>query len=235
MRCDCTVPRGPSASRCGEMSSCTVLPDRRGETAKPVSASCTTKVSWETTPPGVRMSWRCGSVRDCPVEIQAVPPSTTWRRWSMRSVAPACVSCARSSTREPRLLMVPPAATSRLEDCSASSKRTRICSRREGRSMASSACLISARFSGLVRTKSCPDCPDSVAPGSSSGRSAGSTWSTVRCFNGMISSAPCAHACIAQRKVIANPDRINAISSLFCSINALACAAPTTDIDNYSH
>src|SRR5262245_6243211 len=55
--------------------------------------------------------------------------------------------------------------------------------------MAASARLISAALSGLARRKSWPRVPESVAPGSSNGCSAGSTCSTVRWRSGMISRA----------------------------------------------
>ena len=55
----------------------------------------------------------------------------------MRSSAEDWLSFARTSMREPRLPIRPPASTPWLDACRRSSKRTRICSRRCGRSMAS--------------------------------------------------------------------------------------------------
>jgi len=61
---------------------------------------------------------------------------------------------------------LPPASMLGFAASSESSKRTEICRRRGGRSIASSARLISARFAGLVRTMSLSGLPVSAPPGS---------------------------------------------------------------------
>src|SRR6266480_251515 len=185
-------------SRWEPMSIKTLSPATRGATSKPVPMSCITMVSCATTPAGVWILWRCISGLDCPVVMKARPPSRTTSRWSTRSAAADRAPCARTSTREPPPPILPPASMLWLAASSESSKRTEICRRRSGRSIASSARLISARFAGLARTMSCPDCPVRAPPGSTSGCNAGSTWSTVRCRNGMISRVCWARLCTAQ-------------------------------------
>src|SRR3954470_4686630 len=154
--------------------------------------------------------------------MNACTPSSTCKRWSTRSVAALWPSCSRTSTLEPRFVIRPLVSTPRAALSSVSSKRTEICSRRSGRSSSSSARLSSARLAGLVRTMSCVPWPVSVAPGSISGRSAGSTWSAVRCRSGMISSEPCAAvspaATTATDKEIEKTARLR---SIFIQRNAL--------------
>src|SRR3954471_5836018 len=131
--------------------------------------------------------------------MNACPPSSTCKRWSTCSVAALWRSCSRTSTLEPRFVIRP-----------------------RGRSSSSRARFSSARLAGLVRTMSCVPWPVSVAPGSISGRSAGSTWSAVRCRSGMISSEPCAAispaATTATDKEIEKTARLR---SIFIQRNAL--------------
>src|SRR5256885_11241613 len=86
-------------------------------------------------------------------------------------------------------------------------------SRRAGRSIAVSASRRSSRFAGLVRTKSCAPCPESVPPGSISGSSDGSTCSAARCRSVMISSAFCALAGAASS--ISTADRTKVARFIF--------------------
>jgi len=85
-----------------------------------------------------------------------------------------------TAEREPALPMRALPPSSRSVAATPSSKRTEICSRRAGRSIASSARRSSARFAGLARTISWLPWPVSVPPGSRSGCSAGRTCSAVR-------------------------------------------------------
>src|SRR3989442_8758605 len=118
------------------------------------------------------------------------------------------------ATREsPRLSMRPLASMPRLAVSSAWSKRTEISRRFCGRSMESSARRSSARFAGLARTKSWAPWPESVAPGSSSGCSAGITCSAVRWRRPMISKAFCATTGVESKSETAN--RITAPRFIF--------------------